>query len=267
MFLHVSVILSTGGLRRTPPGPGRTPPGPGRTPPPPKDQADTPPGTRENPPRSRENPPGTRENPLGPGRTPPDQGEPPRPGRHPPGTRENPPSRETPPREEDCSIRSMSGRYASYWNAFLSYMFCKKIYSAVYFFFQPNDYATRKASPHSQQTLSDQNVECMVLYEPHDLNASLSSGSDKGSHTGSGSGSGSSRYVSRRTNRLNKNNDVAGQKYNHSRHHSRNTDLPGSPPSTSNANSVPLSQLATESKPSIYAHGDYGSPSHSSVNY
>ena len=24
-----------------------------------------------------------------------------------------------PPREEDCGIRSMSGRYASYWNAFL----------------------------------------------------------------------------------------------------------------------------------------------------
>ena len=113
--------------------------------------------------------------------------------------------------------------------------------------------------------MSDQNVECMVLYEPHDLNASLSSGSDKGSHTGSGSGSGSSRYVSRRTNRLNNNDDVAGQKYNHSRHHSRKTDLPGSPPSTSNANSVRLSQ--TESKPSIYAHGDYGSPSHSSVNY
>ena len=140
----------------------------------------------------------------------------------------------------------------------------------MFCFFQANDYATRKASPHSQQTLSDQNVECTVLYEPHDLNASLSSGSDKGSHTGShtgsGSGSGSSRYVTRRTNRLN-NDDVAGQKYNHSRHHSKKTGLPGSPPSTSNANSVPLAQLATESKPSIYAHGDYGSPSHSSVNY
>ena len=34
--------------------------------------------------------------------------------RHPPGSR--PP---TPPREADCSIRSTSGRYASYWNAFL----------------------------------------------------------------------------------------------------------------------------------------------------
>ena len=35
--------------------------------------------------------------------------------------RENPPRTwQTPPhREEDCSIRSMSGRYASYWNAFL----------------------------------------------------------------------------------------------------------------------------------------------------
>ena len=46
-------------------------------------------------------------------RTPPDQGEPPGPGRP-------PPDQGDPPREEDCSIRSMSGRYASYWNAILS---------------------------------------------------------------------------------------------------------------------------------------------------
>ena len=71
MFLHVSVILSTGGggvlqagrtsppgwERRTPPGPGRPPrlgdpPGPGRTPP-----------GWETPPRTRQNPPGTRQTP------------------------------------------------------------------------------------------------------------------------------------------------------------------------------------------------------------
>ena len=55
--------------------------------------------------------PGTRQTPLA-GRTPPGPGRPPRQG-EPPGTRQ------TPPREENCSIRSMSGRYASYWNAFL----------------------------------------------------------------------------------------------------------------------------------------------------
>ena len=34
--------------------------------------------------------------------------------------KENPPT-PSPRREEDCSIRLMSGRYASYWNAFLFY--------------------------------------------------------------------------------------------------------------------------------------------------
>ena len=76
---------------------------------PPRDQADTPPlDQADTPPR-----PGR---PPGPGRppqtrqTPPDQADPPGPGR-------------PPPREEDCSIRSMSGRYASYWNAFLFDMY------------------------------------------------------------------------------------------------------------------------------------------------
>ena len=59
---------------------------PDQTPPPPRDQA----------PRSR--------HPPGPGT--------------PPRTRHTPPE-QTPPREADCSIRSTSGRYASYWNAFL----------------------------------------------------------------------------------------------------------------------------------------------------
>ena len=47
-----------------------------------------------------------------------DHADPPRPGRHPPRTRQ------TPPREADSSIRSMSGRYASYWNAFLYLTVC-----------------------------------------------------------------------------------------------------------------------------------------------
>ena len=75
MFLHVSVILYTGGgLRRTPPdqadppGPRRTPLGPRRTP---RDQGE-PPQNKENPPGTKKNPPpGTKENPPGPGRPPP----------------------------------------------------------------------------------------------------------------------------------------------------------------------------------------------------
>ena len=88
MFLHVSVILLTaGGVSGEPPRTREEPP---------RDQADPPwqgdpPWTREEPPRTRQTPPA--------GRTPPEQAD--------------------PPQEEDCSIRSMSGRYASYWNAFL----------------------------------------------------------------------------------------------------------------------------------------------------
>ena len=63
MFLHVSVILYTGGLRRTPPA-GRTPPG--RENPSPPNQGEPPhppiPGTRQTPPRDQADPPG-RENP------------------------------------------------------------------------------------------------------------------------------------------------------------------------------------------------------------
>ena len=82
MFLHVSVILLTGGVSGQAPRAGRTPP----------------PETRQTPPAGR-TPPRTRQ-------TPP-------PGRTPPGTRQ------TPSPEENCSIRSMSGWYASDWNAFL----------------------------------------------------------------------------------------------------------------------------------------------------
>ena len=38
----------------------------------------------------------------------------------PPRSRPPPPGSRSSPREADCSIRSTSGRYASYWNAFLS---------------------------------------------------------------------------------------------------------------------------------------------------
>ena len=89
-----------------------------------------PPGTKENPPGTRHTPPWTKENPPwdqgdtppGPRRTPPGPGRPPLgPRRNPPGTKEYPPrdQGEPPPQEEHCSIRSMSCRYASYWNAFL----------------------------------------------------------------------------------------------------------------------------------------------------
>ena len=56
MFLHVSVILLTGGSpgRENPPGPGRPPPRPGRPSPP--DQAD-PPRTRQAPPQDQADPP------------------------------------------------------------------------------------------------------------------------------------------------------------------------------------------------------------------
>ena len=76
MFLHVSVILLTGGSpENPPPEPRRTPPGLGR------------------PPQTKENTPGPGRPPSGPRRTPspPDQADPPGPRRTPPGTKENPP--------------------------------------------------------------------------------------------------------------------------------------------------------------------------------
>ena len=93
IFLHLFVILFTGGVCLsaywdTNP-PGSRPPW-DQTPP---DQADTPPGTR--PPRDQT--PQTRQT-------------------HP---RDQTPLGPYPPREADSSIRSTSGRYASYWNAFL----------------------------------------------------------------------------------------------------------------------------------------------------
>ena len=118
MFLQVSVCPQGGCLHQcmlgchTPqmenppppdgePSPDGEPPLDGEAPPdgePPKDGE---PPWMENPPPWMENPPGWR--------TPPD-GDPPK--------MQNPPRWRT-PREADSSIWSMSGRYASYWNAFL----------------------------------------------------------------------------------------------------------------------------------------------------
>ena len=60
------------------------------------------------------------------------------PGADPPGSRP-PPGADTPlgvdtPREADSSIRSMSGRYASYWNAFLSILFLISSMLCILFF-------------------------------------------------------------------------------------------------------------------------------------
>ena len=77
---------------------GIPPPGPGR-----------PPQTRQTTPQEQ-TPPRTRQTPLG-ADTPQEQT--PR--------EQTSPWEQTPPREADSSIRSTSGRYASYWNAFLFY--------------------------------------------------------------------------------------------------------------------------------------------------
>ena len=58
-------------------------------------------------PGSRHPPPGSRHPPE---QTPPQEHTPPQ---------EQTPPEQTPPQEADCSIRSTSGRYASYWNALL----------------------------------------------------------------------------------------------------------------------------------------------------
>ena len=116
IFLHLSVILLTGGCTWSGPGgctwsgpggctwsgPGgtwQTPPGPDT----PQDQTRSPPWdqTRYPPPGPDQVPPGTR---------------------HPPGPdtpRSDTPLGPDPPGAADSGIRSTSGRYASYWNAFL----------------------------------------------------------------------------------------------------------------------------------------------------
>ena len=102
MFLQASVILSTGEclpqcmLGYHPPGSGHplgadTPPGANT----PRDQ--TSPGGRH-PPPGADTPPGTR---------------------HPLPGADTPPGTTPPPQEADSGIWSTSGRYASYWNAFM----------------------------------------------------------------------------------------------------------------------------------------------------
>ena len=81
MFLQVCVCPQGGGCLPQCMLGCHTPPGTRQAPPPPH------PGTRQTPPKTRHTPS------PGPGRP--------------------------PPREADSSIRSTSGRYASYWNAFL----------------------------------------------------------------------------------------------------------------------------------------------------
>ena len=111
MFLHVCVILFTGGVLRA----GRTPP----------DQ--TPPGSRH-PPWSRHPPDQTPP-------SPPDQTPPPSREQTPPQDQTPPPPEQRPPtptplpREADSGIRSMSGRYASYWNAFLLSLYVGVIFT------------------------------------------------------------------------------------------------------------------------------------------
>ena len=170
MFLHVCVILFTGGGspgrppgtwqgEPPPPGPGReSPPGTWQGEPPQTRQEEMPhpPGTwqgeppgpgREEPPRTRQGeppwdlagrtPPGPgRENPHPPGTW---QGEPPTPTSGPgrenpppgPGREELPPWTRQTPRDVDCRIRSMSGRYASYWNAFLLNIYLLEILTSI----------------------------------------------------------------------------------------------------------------------------------------
>ena len=88
--------------------------------------------------------PQTRHQPPGPGTPQPDttplDQKPPRPGTPQPGTPpdQTPPGPGTPPgpdtpQEADASIRSMSGQYASYWNAFLFEYLCNVLCSRSVF--------------------------------------------------------------------------------------------------------------------------------------
>ena len=135
IFLHLSVILFTGGvsasvhagippLEQTPnreqtPPQSRHPPITRSRPP----RANTlPPPEQTTPPGSRHTPPGSRQPPLGADNPPWEQTHTPLeadtpPEQIPPWSR--PPGADTPPRKADSSIWSTSGRYASYWNAFL----------------------------------------------------------------------------------------------------------------------------------------------------
>ena len=94
VFTHVCDSVNRGVSR-----PGRPPTPTGRNPP----SREEPPQTRQSPPTRQTNPPSTEEPPQTRQTTPH-----PRPGR-------------PPPRNRHSGILSTSGRYASYWNAFLFY--------------------------------------------------------------------------------------------------------------------------------------------------
>ena len=132
IFLHLSVILFTGGTWAGTPPRTRYPLGPG-TP----TRTRYTPGTRYTPsgqgtplpkeqvhPHKQVHPPGpgtapvTRYTPCRTRYTPQDQVHPLRSGTH-PGTRYTPPDQVHPPKSACWEIRATSGRYASYWNAFL----------------------------------------------------------------------------------------------------------------------------------------------------
>ena len=79
-----------------------------------------------------QSPPDKADTPPGPDPLPPDRADPSRSGRPPTPLGPDPPPDQAdtpPPREADCSIRSTSGRYASYWNVFLFYF----IYLMLFF--------------------------------------------------------------------------------------------------------------------------------------
>ena len=104
LFLVVSVILLTGGFAPLHGGIYHLPP-----------------------PRPNQKPPGTKADPQRPKQTPNDQS-------WPPGTKADPPMTKAdtpllpPGPKADPGIRSMSGRYASYWNAFLFIIESNKLY-------------------------------------------------------------------------------------------------------------------------------------------
>ena len=119
MFLQASVILSTRGVSASVhagiPHPLEQTPPRADTP----HRPDTPPGADT--PQSRQPPPPPRSRHTLPPRADTPQ------TRHPPEA--DTPPEQTPPREADSSIRSTSGRHASYWNAFL---FCTTFLSYLY---------------------------------------------------------------------------------------------------------------------------------------
>ena len=102
MFLQVCVCPQGGRVSASVHAGMPYPPGPGR---PPRDQTDQPPWDQADHPPMESPPNGERPPPS--------------------GTRQT-----TPPREADSSIRSTSGRYTSFWNAFLFQKRVSRILSA-----------------------------------------------------------------------------------------------------------------------------------------